>query len=1303
VGPFDTTALPINKGWKPLKKRRRRALIVLRVVILLGLGLALGGGSAASAEDWVRVEAQRAVTVGTAVVGTAFTYQGQLTDGSDPANGDYEFVFSLFDSLEDGNQIGPITRTVPVEQGLFTVVLDFGPVFDGTALWLDVAVRPAGDAGDYVPLSPRQPLTPAPYASYAVNTSWGGIAGLPPGFADDVDDDALGSLDCASGEIARWNGSAWVCAPDQVGADGGWSLTGNAGTLPGSNFLGTTDDQALELHVNGGRALRLEPRVTSPNILGGYGGNGSAAGVVGVTVAGGGRDLATNHVSADFGTIGGGAGNVSSGYAASIGGGEGNSADGSRATIGGGQSNTALGASSAVGGGDSNTAGAAHATVGGGEANEVTGTFGMIGGGAMNVVSGAFGTVAGGFYNTIEASYGTIAGGGPADLGNPTTSNNRVYDEYGTVGGGGGNVAGDDDGDAAVQTYATVAGGEDNAAAAQHAAVGGGFANTADGYAAAVGGGAGNEAGNNHATIGGGAMNVVSGAYATVAGGRSNLASGSYDVIGGGLGNEVRAALGTIPGGAQNYVGGSYSLAAGYGARAEHDGSFVWSGTTTPFTTTAPRQFLIDASGGVGIGTNHPSHLLTVAGNAAIQSSAVISVGAITGDGKMIQAPRALYAVGDLLYAASYATNTLSIWNVTDPQNDTLIGYTTKALQGPVDLQIVGNRAYLASQNGNRLTILDVSDPVHFWHVGETTAFLDAPQGVHVSGKYAYVASMGTAGRYDGLAIFDVTRTPEVSATGFVTSYLQGTSDVFVVDNYAYVTSRDNHRLVVFDVSDPRYPAAVGYTEAALSAPVHVHVSGIYAYVVAEGTDTLDVFDISNPAQIAPVAQVSTGLTHPRSIYVSGDRAYVAYAGDEGTNQNCGLAVLDISDPAGIIALNVIDMSDWLSTGASGGDLVPPKPVAVTGSGTRVYVANEAHDSVTVFEIDGLEAAAVRTGELKVARLEVDDYAAIQGDLGVLGGLNVGPGGALIQGALTIEGEGDSYIGGRLGIGPAVTVITRSIGPGESEEVVVRHPTHQLDVDGEARFRVNEHNHLILRSPNTGSDEDAFIDFAHFDHTDLLTPTARIEFDAADPVTHTTGMRFYTQGPEDAHMQSRLELTSGGDLRPGADGVYSLGEPERRWDTLYTVNGVVESSDARDKDQVRPLSYGLDEVRALRPVLYSWRRDPDHAFRYGFIAQEVRDVLPEIVAGDEAEGSLSISYSGLVPVLVRAVQEQQQELDAQEARIADLEARLAALEDTGGRQAGPSGWLDGISRLWLGGLVVGALVIVGRRRLGGGS
>src|SRR5580658_622638 len=83
--------------------------------------------------------------------GTAFTYQGQLNDGSNAANGSYDLRFHLYNASSGGSIIaGPITNSAtPVSTGLFNVTLDFGAVFDGTVLWLQIGVRTNG-AGSFI-------------------------------------------------------------------------------------------------------------------------------------------------------------------------------------------------------------------------------------------------------------------------------------------------------------------------------------------------------------------------------------------------------------------------------------------------------------------------------------------------------------------------------------------------------------------------------------------------------------------------------------------------------------------------------------------------------------------------------------------------------------------------------------------------------------------------------------------------------------------------------------------------------------------------------------------------------------------------------------------------------------------------------------------------------------------------------------------------------------------------------------------------------------------------------------------------
>jgi hypothetical protein len=99
--------------------------------------------------------------------GTAFTYQGRLTDVGNQANGSYDFQFTLIGAASGGNSIGAaVTRSsVPVTGGIFSVLLDFGAsAFAGNARWLQVAVRPGGTDGGFTLLSPRHPITPVPYS-----------------------------------------------------------------------------------------------------------------------------------------------------------------------------------------------------------------------------------------------------------------------------------------------------------------------------------------------------------------------------------------------------------------------------------------------------------------------------------------------------------------------------------------------------------------------------------------------------------------------------------------------------------------------------------------------------------------------------------------------------------------------------------------------------------------------------------------------------------------------------------------------------------------------------------------------------------------------------------------------------------------------------------------------------------------------------------------------------------------------------------------------------------------------------------
>ena len=100
-----------------------------------------------------------------ATIDSSITYQGVLKDGDQLATGSFDLRFRLYDDPAAGTELGEqITSDVPVEEGQFTVPLDFGSgAYSAQAVWLEIAVSPAG-AGTYETLSPRQAITAAPLA-----------------------------------------------------------------------------------------------------------------------------------------------------------------------------------------------------------------------------------------------------------------------------------------------------------------------------------------------------------------------------------------------------------------------------------------------------------------------------------------------------------------------------------------------------------------------------------------------------------------------------------------------------------------------------------------------------------------------------------------------------------------------------------------------------------------------------------------------------------------------------------------------------------------------------------------------------------------------------------------------------------------------------------------------------------------------------------------------------------------------------------------------------------------------------------
>lgn len=587
------------------------AAFVLTILLLLSLG------PSTARELRPQREAQAAAPAGAqAALGFAFTYQGCLLDNETPVDNVCDFQFALWDDPDAGTQVaGPQEVTgVPVSDGRFTVQLDFGNIFDGTAYWLEVEVQCSGDAG-YTTLSPRQALTPAPYAM-ALPGLWTQLnitsTNLIGGYnGNSVADGVVGATIGGGG-----NSSNPHRVTDDYGTVGGGlnnqagDGTGTATDMPFATVSGGLNNVASgNLSTAGGGRDNVASGIAS--IVGG--GSDNEASNYYATIGGGSDNVASgtyatvgggeeNLVTATHGTIGGGAGGMVTGDYAIVGGGWGNNAANQYATVAGGEYNAASGYLSTIGGGDSNEANGTGAFVGGGSVNiaqgmrasiaggfwnEAQGDNSAIGGGEHNTASGDYATISGGYSNT--AAYSATVGGGVFNTASSACStigggmDNTANEACSTIGGGGGNTASG--------YVSTIGGGIANTASGFYAAVGGGGFNAASGKSATIGGGWDNEASSDYATIAGGYNITVTGAYASAGGGLDNLANTNYATIGGGHGNvsanwattigggennQANGAYATVPGGRDNVADDPYSFAAGRRAKAYANGCFVW-------------------------------------------------------------------------------------------------------------------------------------------------------------------------------------------------------------------------------------------------------------------------------------------------------------------------------------------------------------------------------------------------------------------------------------------------------------------------------------------------------------------------------------------------------------------------------------------------------------------------------------------------------------------------------------------------------------------------------------------------------
>jgi len=250
---------------------------------------------------------------------TAFTYQGKLVDNGNPASGNYDLTFKLFDTatVGSGSQQGAnlSLTSVAVASGVFAVQLDFGACgscFNGANRFLEISVKPTSGS-TFTTLSPRQPITSTPYtikslsAATADGLSVTCVSCVTSSQIQSVTGSAVsGAIPVASVPAGSGNYIQNTTSPQ---ASSNFNISGN-GTI-GGTLSGNIVNAATQFNIAGRRILSIgNPNFFEDAILIGEGANESSPNLLNATAVGA-RAFVAQDNSLVLGMING----VNTGYA----------------------------------------------------------------------------------------------------------------------------------------------------------------------------------------------------------------------------------------------------------------------------------------------------------------------------------------------------------------------------------------------------------------------------------------------------------------------------------------------------------------------------------------------------------------------------------------------------------------------------------------------------------------------------------------------------------------------------------------------------------------------------------------------------------------------------------------------------------------------------------------------------------------------------------------------------------------------------------------------------------------------------